>query len=88
MVLSVANLARRFRADEHGATSVVMGVLMIPLVGALRISGFELVYESAGLQNAEDSVAQVDALHFNNSFWSVLKTCDVLCNGQMPCPGQ
>jgi len=42
MVLSsVANLVRRLRADERGAVSVVMGVLMIPLVGALGI-GFEV----------------------------------------------
>jgi Putative Flp pilus-assembly TadE/G-like len=70
MVLSVANLARRFRADEHGATSVVMGVLMIPLVGALGI-GFEVsnwYLKARGMQNAADSAALAAATNAGSNY--------------------
>jgi hypothetical protein len=60
MVLSwILNRLHRLRADERGAVSVVMGVLMIPLIGALGI-GFEVSnwYLSArGMQNAADAAA-------------------------------
>src|ERR1700720_2886104 len=59
VLFSVANLVRRLRGDERGAVSVVMGVLMIPLVGALGI-GFEVsnwYLKTRGMQNAADAAA-------------------------------
>ena len=37
---SLVNQLRRLRADERGAVSITMGILMIPLVGFLAL-GFE-----------------------------------------------
>jgi hypothetical protein len=57
--LSIANLVGRLRADDRGAVSVIMGVLMIPLVGVLAL-GFEVSnwYMTArGMQNAADAAA-------------------------------
>src|SRR3954462_13414798 len=60
MALSlIANQIRRLRGDERGAVSVMMGLLLIPLVGALGI-GFEISnwYMTArGMQNAADAAA-------------------------------
>jgi hypothetical protein len=71
MVLSsVANLVRRLRADERGAVSVVMGVLMIPLVGALGI-GFEVsnwYLKARGMQNAADSAALTAAINGGSNY--------------------
>src|SRR5258705_3215525 len=53
------NLVRRFRADEVGATSIIIGVLMIPLVGSVAI-GFEAsnwYMITRGMQNAADAAA-------------------------------
>src|SRR5260370_33640655 len=55
--LSIANHAGRLRADERGAVSVIMGVLMVPLIGALAI-GFEVsnwYMTTRGMQNAADA---------------------------------
>jgi hypothetical protein len=71
MVLSsVANLVRRLRADERGAVSVMMGVLIIPLVGALGI-GFEVSnwYMTArGMQNAADAAALAAATNGGSNY--------------------
>jgi len=71
MVLSpVVNLVRRLRGDERGAVSVVMGVLMIPLVGALGL-GFEVSnwYMTArGMQNAADSAALAAATNGGSNY--------------------
>jgi Putative Flp pilus-assembly TadE/G-like len=60
MALSlIANQIRCLRGDERGAVSVMMGLLLIPLVGALGI-GFEVSnwYMTArGMQNAADAAA-------------------------------
>jgi Flp pilus assembly protein TadG len=71
MVLpSVANLVRRLRADERGAVSVIMGVLMIPLVGVLGI-GFEVsnwYLTARGMQNAADSAALAAATNGGSNY--------------------
>src|ERR1700720_4365831 len=70
VLFSVANLVRRLRGDERGATSVVMGVLMIPLVGALGI-GFEVsnwYLKTRGMQNAADSAAVAAATNAGSNY--------------------
>jgi Flp pilus assembly protein TadG len=71
MVLSsILNQLRRLRADERGAVSVIMGVLIIPLVGALGI-GFEVSnwYMTArGMQNAADSAALAAATNGGSNY--------------------
>jgi hypothetical protein len=69
-LFSVANLVRRLRADERGAVSVMMGVLMIPLVGALGI-GFEVsnwYLKTRGMQNAADSAALAAATNNGSNY--------------------
>jgi hypothetical protein len=64
---SVANLLRRLRADERGAVSITMGIMMIPLVGFLalgyEVSNWYLITRS--MQNASDAAALAAAI--NNS---------------------
>ena len=63
----VANQLRRLRADERGATSILMGILMIPLVGFLGL-GFEVsnwYMITRGMQNAADAATLAAAI--NNS---------------------
>jgi len=64
---SVVNHFRRLRADERGATSILMGILMIPLVGFLAL-GFEVsnwYMITRGMQNAADASTLAAAI--NNS---------------------
>ncbi len=59
MTLSIMNHLRRLRADERGTVAVIMGVLIIPLVGALGI-GYEVsnwYMITRGMQNAADAAA-------------------------------
>jgi Flp pilus assembly protein TadG len=61
------NQLRRLRADERGATSIMMGILMIPLVGFLAL-GFEVsnwYLITRGMQNAADAATLAAAI--NNS---------------------
>jgi Flp pilus assembly protein TadG len=71
MTLSlIANQLRRLRADERGAVSVIMGVLMIPLVGALGI-GFEVsnwYLTTRDMQNAADSAAIAAATNGGSNY--------------------
>src|SRR5215216_4766434 len=56
-VVSIMKHIRRLRADERGTVAIIVGVLIIPLVGALGI-GFEVSnwYMTArGMQNAADA---------------------------------
>src|SRR5258708_9407040 len=51
---SIVRYLHRLRADQRGAVSVMMGVLMVPLIGALAI-GFEVsnwYMTTRGMQNA------------------------------------
>src|SRR5258707_14881516 len=54
---SIVKYLHRLRADQRGAVSVMMGVLMVPLIGALAI-GFEVsnwYMTTRGMQNAADA---------------------------------
>src|SRR5260370_22701306 len=68
--LSIANLVGRLRADDRGAVSVIMGVLMIPLVGVLAL-GFEVSnwYMTArGMQNGADAAALAAATNGGSNY--------------------
>ena len=71
MILSsILNQGRRLAADERGAVSVVMGVLMIPLIGALGI-GFEVsnwYMTTRGMQNAADAAAIAAATNGGSNY--------------------
>src|SRR6267143_2729902 len=60
----------RLRADERGAVSVTMGLLLIPLVGALGI-GFEVsnwYLTTRGMQNAADAAALAAATNAGSNY--------------------
>jgi hypothetical protein len=71
MVLSsILNRLHRLGADERGAVSVVMAVLMIPLIGALGI-GFEVsnwYLTARGMQNAADAAALAAATNAGSNY--------------------
>src|SRR5258708_31031639 len=70
MIRTFLNLVRRFRADEVGATSIIMGVLMIPLVGTVAI-GFEAsnwYMITRGMQNAADAAALAAATNGGSNY--------------------
>jgi hypothetical protein len=63
----IINQLRRLRADQRGAVSITMGILMIPLVGFLAL-GFEVsnwYLITRAMQNAADAAAIAAAI--NNS---------------------
>ena len=56
---SIVKYLLRLRADERGAVSVIMGLLLIPLAGGLAL-GFEIsnwYMITRGMQNAADTAA-------------------------------
>src|ERR1700686_2509957 len=68
--LSIANLLGHLRADDRGAVSVIMGVLMIPLVGGLAL-GFEVsnwYMTTRGMQNAADAAALAAATNGGSNY--------------------
>jgi Putative Flp pilus-assembly TadE/G-like len=68
--LSIADHVGRLRADERGAVSVIMGVLMVPLVGALAI-GFEVsnwYMTMRGMQNAADAATIAAATNGGSNY--------------------
>jgi hypothetical protein len=71
MVLSsIVKHLRRLRADERGTVAVIMGVLIIPLVGALGI-GFEVsnwYMITRGMQNAADAAAIAAAMNGGSNY--------------------
>jgi Putative Flp pilus-assembly TadE/G-like len=73
MRLSLIRFAKQMRgllADERGAISVIMGVLMIPLVGALAI-GFEVsnwYMTTRDMQNAADASAMAAATNAKSNY--------------------
>ena len=71
MVLSsILNPIHRLRADERGAVSVIMGLLLIPLIGALGI-GFEVsnwYLTARGMQNAADAAALAAATNGGSNY--------------------
>jgi hypothetical protein len=67
---SIVKLLLRLHADERGAVSVIMGVLMIPLVGALAL-GFEVsnwYMTTRGMQNAADAAALAAATNGGSNY--------------------
>jgi Putative Flp pilus-assembly TadE/G-like len=68
--ISFAKQIRRLFADERGAISVIMGVLLIPLVGALAI-GFEVsnwYMTTRDMQNAADAAAMAAATNAKSNY--------------------
>jgi Flp pilus assembly protein TadG len=69
-ILSIVGQIARLRADERGAVSVIMGVLMIPLVGGLAI-GFEVsnwFLITRAMQNAADTAAIAAATNASSNY--------------------
>src|SRR3954466_15131088 len=65
MLRSIYDGLYRLRADERGAGGVIMGVLMIPLVGALAI-GYEVsnwYMVTRNMQNAADAATIAAAIN-------------------------
>jgi hypothetical protein len=61
---------RRLRADERGTVAVIMGVLIVPLVGALGL-GFEVsnwYMTTRGMQNAADAAAIAAAMNSGSNY--------------------
>src|SRR5713226_9174221 len=70
MTLSIVKHLRRLRTDERGTVAVIMGVLIIPLVGALGI-GFEdsnWYMTTRGMQNAADAAALAAATNGGSNY--------------------
>jgi Flp pilus assembly protein TadG len=67
---SVINQLHRLRADERGAVSIMMGILMIPLVGFLAL-GFEVsnwYLITRGMQNAADAATLAAAINNGSNY--------------------
>src|SRR5229473_6448194 len=70
ITFSITKQLRRLRTDERGTVAVIMGVLIIPLVGALGI-GFEVsnwYMTTRGMQNAADAAALAAAANGGSNF--------------------
>src|SRR4029078_8759166 len=70
MLRSILNGLHRLRADERGAVAVIMGVLMIPLVGALAI-GYEVsnwYMVTRNMQNAADAATIAAAINGGTNY--------------------
>src|SRR4051794_24023089 len=101
-VISFATQIRGLLADERGAISVIMGVLLIPLVGALAI-GFEVsnwYMTTRDMQNAADAAAMAAATNAKSNydieakavaarygFVDGAKTVTVVASNTAACPG-
>src|SRR5713226_7952095 len=60
----------RLRRDQRGSVSVIMGVLLVPLVGALGI-GFEVsnwYLTARGMQNAADAAVLAAATNGGSNY--------------------
>lgn len=61
---------RSLRSDDCGAVNVIMGVLLVPLIGALGI-GFEVSnwsMRTRGMQNAADAAALAAATNNSSNY--------------------
>src|SRR3954452_1952903 len=101
-VISFTTQIRGLLADERGAISVIMGVLLIPLVGALAI-GFEVsnwYMTTRDMQNAADAAAMAAATNAKSNYDIEAKavaarygfvdganTVTVVASNTAPCPG-
>src|SRR5450759_4529171 len=67
---NLLRLIDRFREDRRGTVAIIMGVLIIPLVGALGI-GFEVsnwYMTTRGMQNAADAAAIAAATNGGSNY--------------------
>jgi len=67
---SIVKYLHRLRADQRGAVSVMMGVVMVPLIGALAI-GFEVsnwYMTTRGMQNAADAATLAAATNGGSNY--------------------
>jgi hypothetical protein len=67
---AIVKHAIRFRADERGTVAILMGLLIVPLVGALGV-GFEVsnwYMTVRGMQNAADSAALAAATNGGSNY--------------------
>jgi Putative Flp pilus-assembly TadE/G-like len=67
---SIVKYLLRLRADERGAVSVIMGLLLIPLAGGLAL-GFEIsnwYMITRGMQNAADTAAVAAATNGGSNY--------------------
>src|SRR5437764_4357327 len=64
VISSIVRLSRRFRADDRGTVSIMMGFLMVPLVGflalGLEVSNWYSI--TRGMQNAADAATLAAAI--------------------------
>jgi hypothetical protein len=70
ITFSITKQLRRLHADERGTVAIIMGVLIIPLVGALGI-GFEVsnwYMTTRGMQNAADAAALAAATNAGSNY--------------------
>src|SRR5882757_3835054 len=71
MVLSsVGSHIRRLRVDERGSVTTIMGILLIPLVGALGL-GFEISHwylTTRSMQNAVDAAVIAAATNAGSNY--------------------
>src|SRR3954452_1917885 len=70
IILSITGKLTCLRTDERGAVAVIMGVLMVPLVGALSI-GFEVsnwYLVTRAMQNAADTAAIAAATNAGSNY--------------------
>src|SRR4029078_9759607 len=101
-VISFAKQSRRLLADERGGISVTVGVLLVPLLGALAI-GFEVsnwYMTTRDMQNAADAAALAAATNAKSNydieakavaarygFVDGTKTVTVVASNTAACPG-
>src|SRR5260370_26010558 len=67
---SIVKYLHRLRADQRGAVSVMMGVVMVPLIGALAI-GFECwkwYMTTRGMQSAADAATLAAATNGGSNY--------------------
>jgi hypothetical protein len=70
IIRSIANSLRRLRANERGTVSATMGILMIPMVGALGL-GFEVSHwymTTRSMQNAADAAVIAAATNGGSNY--------------------
>ena len=99
---SILDGVHRLRADERGAVAVIMGVLIIPLIGALAI-GYEVsnwYMVTRSMQNAADAATLAAAINGGANyaiegkavaarygFVDGVNNVSVVVTNTAPCPG-
>ncbi|WP_407166005.1 TadE/TadG family type IV pilus assembly protein [Bradyrhizobium sp. ORS 111] len=102
MIRSVRILMRRFQRDERGTVAIIMGVLLVPLIGAIGI-GFEVsnwYRVTRAMQNAADAAvvaaatnggatysAEAAAVAAQYGFVNGVSNVTITSSNSAPCPG-